>query len=34
MRSAKDADNFPYDMSTVFYFEVDNNGNVSQVHNN
>ena len=31
MRSAKESDNFPYGMSTICYFEVDKNGNVSQV---
>ena len=31
MRSAKDAENFPYGMSTLCYFEVDNVGNVLQV---
>jgi len=32
MRSAKEVDNFPYSSSTVCYFEVDKNGNVSQVY--
>ena len=32
MRSAKENGNFPYSMSTVCYFEVGKNGNVSQVH--
>lgn len=32
MRSAKETGNFPYCMSTVCYFEVDKNGNVSQVY--
>ncbi|HCS73611.1 MAG TPA: hypothetical protein DIW17_07040 [Clostridiales bacterium] len=32
MRSAKATDNFPYEMSTVCYFEVDKNGDVSQVY--
>lgn len=32
MRSAKETDNFPYGVSTVCYFEVDKNGNVSQVY--
>ena len=32
MRSAKETINFPYGMSTICYFEVDKNGNVSQVH--
>ncbi len=32
MRSAKEAGNFPYGMSTVCYFEVDKNGNVSRVY--
>lgn len=32
MRSAKENDNFPYTLSTVCYFEVDKNGNVSRVH--
>lgn len=32
MRSAKETENFPYGMSTICYFEVDKNGNVSQVH--
>jgi len=31
MRSAKEAGNFPYTMSTVCYFEVDKNGSVLQV---
>ena len=30
MRSAKE-NNFPYKMSTICYFEVDKDGNVSQV---
>ncbi len=32
MRSAKETINLPYGMSTICYFEVDKNGNVSQVH--
>jgi hypothetical protein len=32
MRSAKETNNFPYDMSIICYFEVDKNGNVSQVY--
>ncbi|MGR7942911.1 hypothetical protein ACU063_00420 [Paenibacillus sp. M.A.Huq-81] len=32
MRSAKSVDNFPYIIGTVCYFEVDKNGNVSQVY--
>ncbi|WP_217559974.1 hypothetical protein [Paenibacillus sp. GbtcB18] len=32
MRSAKEATNFPYSMSTVCYFEVDKNDHVSQVY--
>jgi hypothetical protein len=32
MRSAKETNNFPYGISTVCYFEVDKNGNVSQVY--
>lgn len=32
MRSVKEADNFPYGMSKVCYFEVDKNGVVSQVY--
>ncbi|WP_339313445.1 hypothetical protein [Paenibacillus sp. FSL M7-0896] len=32
MRSAKEAENFPYGASTICYFEVDERGNVSQVH--
>jgi len=32
MRSAKENKEFPYRMNTVCYFEVDNNGKVSQVH--
>lgn len=32
MRSAKEVDNFPYSSSIVCYFEVDKNGNVSQVY--
>ena len=31
MRSAKESNDFPYRMSTICYFEVDWNGNVSQV---
>lgn len=31
MRSTKESNNFPYSMSTICYFEVDNNGNVSQI---
>lgn len=31
MRSAKENNNFPYSMSTICYFEVDKDGNVSQV---
>ncbi|MBC8587745.1 hypothetical protein [Paratissierella segnis] len=30
MRSAKE-NNFPYKMSTICYFEVDKDGNVSQI---
>jgi len=32
MRSAQEAGNFPYKMSTVCYFEVDENGSLSQVY--
>jgi hypothetical protein len=31
MRSAKESNYFPYRESTICYFEVDKNGNVSQV---
>ena len=31
MRSAKQAENFPYCMSTVCYFSVDDAGNVTQL---
>jgi len=31
MKSAKESNNFPYSMSTICYFEVDKNGNVSQI---
>jgi hypothetical protein len=31
MRSAKESDNFPYRMSTMCYFEVNKNGNVTQI---
>lgn len=31
MRSAKEADNFPYSMSTVCYFEVYKDGKISQI---
>ena len=31
MRSAKESNYFPYDGGTICYFEVDRNGNVSQV---
>jgi len=31
MRSAKESNNFPYSMSTICYFEVDKNGNISQI---
>ncbi|MEW9125156.1 MAG: hypothetical protein AB2421_20770, partial [Thermotaleaceae bacterium] len=31
MRSSKESNNFPYRMDTICYFEVDKNGNVSQV---
>jgi len=31
MRSAKESNRFPYRMNTICYFEVDKNGNVSQV---
>lgn len=32
MRSAKGTKNFPYGMSPVCYFEVDKNGNVTQIY--
>lgn len=32
MRSVKEAENFPYGMSKVCYFEVDKNGDASQVY--
>ncbi len=32
MRSAKETKYFPYLMNTVCYFEVDKNGNISQVY--
>lgn len=31
MRSAREINNFPYSMSTICYFGVDKNGNVSTV---
>ena len=31
IRSAKEAGNFPYRMSTVCYFEVDSDGNVKRI---
>lgn len=31
MRSAKESNNFPYSMDTICYFEVDTDGNVSQI---
>ena len=32
MRSAKEAENFPYRMSTVCYFEVYKNGQVKRIY--
>jgi len=32
MRSAKESDNFPYNMKTVCYFEVDKQGNTNHIH--
>lgn len=32
MRSAREAGNFPYGVSTICYFEVDKSGIVSQVY--
>ena len=31
MRKASETGNFPYEMSTICYFEVDRNGIVSQI---